>query len=79
MDTRIGQILWLKLIETETKTEYQEGLDFLIQTNYEILSVTIDGRISIKEVFSVYPTQNCLRHFQINILHKTTLNPIIPT
>jgi hypothetical protein len=75
MDAWSGQVLWLKFIETETKTEYQEGLDFLIQNNYKILSVTIDGRIGIKEVFSAYPTQICQWHFQINILHKTTLNP----
>lgn len=75
MDAWTGKVLWLKFIETETKIEYQEGLDFLIQNNYEILSVTIDGRIGIKEVFSSYPTQICQWHFQVNILHKTTLNP----
>jgi hypothetical protein len=75
MDAWSGQVLWLKFIEVETELEYQEGLDFLIQNNYEILSVTIDGRIGIKEVFSNYPTQICQWHFQINILHKTTLNP----
>jgi hypothetical protein len=78
MDAWSGQVLWLKFIEVETKAEYQEGLSFLIQNNYEILSVTIDGRIGIKEVFSAYPTQICQWHFQINILHKTTLNPRTP-
>jgi hypothetical protein len=45
MDAWTGKVVWLKFIETETKLEYQEGLDFLIQNNYEIISVTIDGRI----------------------------------
>jgi hypothetical protein len=75
MDAWTGIVLWIKFIETETKAEYQEGLNFLIKNGYEILSVTIDGRIGIKEVFSNYPVQICQWHFQINILHKTTLNP----
>jgi hypothetical protein len=75
MDAWTGKVLWLKFIETETKIEYQQGLDFLIQNNYEILSVTIDGKIGIKEVFSNYPTQICQWHFQANLLRKTTLNP----
>jgi hypothetical protein len=75
MDTWSGKVLWLKFIETETKAEYQEGLDYLIKNNYEILSVTIDGRIGIKEVFLAYPVQICQWHFQVNILRKTTLNP----
>lgn len=75
IDAWSGRVLWFKFIEAETKAQYQEGLDFLIQNNYEILSVTIDGRIGIKEVFSAYPVQICQWHFQINILHKTTLNP----
>lgn len=75
MDAWSGNVLWFKFIETETKCEYQIGLDFLIQNNYEILSVTIDGRIGIKQVFSRYPTQICQWHFQVNLLRKTTLNP----
>jgi hypothetical protein len=75
MDAWTGQVLWIKFIETETKAEYQEGLDYLIKNNYEILSVTVDGRIGIKEVFLAYPVQICQWHFQVNILHKTTLNP----
>jgi hypothetical protein len=75
MDTWTGKVLWLKFIETETKIEYQTGLDFLVENNYEILSVTIDGKIGIKEVFKDYPTQICQWHFQANLLRKTTLNP----
>jgi hypothetical protein len=75
MDTWTGQVLWIKFIESETKSEYQEGLEYLIKNNYEILSVTIDGRIGIKEVFMDYPVQICQWHFQVNILRKTTLNP----
>jgi hypothetical protein len=75
MDAWSGIILWFKFIETETKAEYQEGLNYLIHNNYEILSVTIDGRIGIKEVFLDYPIQICQWHFQVNILRKTTLNP----
>jgi hypothetical protein len=69
------KVLWLKFIETETKNEYETGLDFLVENGYEILSVTIDGKIGIKEVFTDYPTQICQWHFQANLLRKTTLNP----
>lgn len=75
MDAWTGKVMWLKFIETETKAEYQEGLGFLVENNYEILSVTIDGKIGIKEVFLDYPTQICQWHFQANLLRKTTLNP----
>ena len=75
MDAWTGKVLWLKFIETETKTEYQEGLNFLIKNNYGILSVTIDGKIGIKQVFLSYPIQICQWHFQANLLRKTTLNP----
>lgn len=75
IDAWTGKVLWLKFIETETKAEYQEGLDFLVKNNYEILSVTIDGKIGIKEVFLSYPVQICQWHFQANLLRKTTLNP----
>lgn len=75
MDSWTGKVLWFKFIDTETKTEYQTGLDFLTQNNFEILSVTIDGKIGIKQVFTAYPTQICQWHFQANLLRKTTLHP----
>jgi hypothetical protein len=75
IDAWTGKVLWFKFIKSETKAEYQEGLDYLNKNNYEILSVTIDGRIGIKEVFMDYPVQICQLHFQVNILRKTTLNP----
>jgi hypothetical protein len=74
MDAWTGKVIWIKFIETETKIEYQEGLDFLVENNYEILSVTIDGKAGIKEVFSSYPTQICQWHFQAKLLRKTNLN-----
>jgi hypothetical protein len=75
MDAWSGRVLWFKFIKSESKAEYQEGLDFLTSNNYEILSVTIDGKIGIKEVFLDYQVQICQFHFQANILRKTTLNP----
>jgi transposase-like protein len=75
MDAWSDRVLWFKFIKSETKAEYQEGLDSLKGNNYEILSVTIDGKIGIKEVFLSYQVQICQFHFQANILRKTTLNP----
>ena len=59
IDAWIGKVLWFKFIESETKREYQEGVDFLVKNNFEILSVNIDGKIGIKEIFSSYPVQIC--------------------
>jgi hypothetical protein len=39
MDAWIGQVLWIKFIESETKKEYQEGLKYLEDLGFTIVSV----------------------------------------
>jgi hypothetical protein len=50
-DATSGRVLW---IQSETKNEYQKGLNFLLQKGFQIQSVTIDGgaagNISIQKV-----------------------------
>jgi len=67
--------LWFKFIQSETKENYLEGLNFLLQKGFEILSVTIDGRRGIAQLFNKYPVQVCQFHVQKGILNRTTLNP----
>jgi hypothetical protein len=75
MDAWTGQVLWIKFIESETKKEYQEGLKYLEDLGFIIVSVTIDGRRGIPSVFNKYPVQVCQFHIQKNILKRTTLKP----
>ena len=75
LDSKTSQIVWFKFISFETKFEYQQGLDFLLKLGFEILSVTIDGRIGIPSVFGVFPIQICQFH-QIQIVNRyLTKNP----
>lgn len=74
-DSNTGTVLWFEFIESETKTEYLEGLRFVQEKGIEILSVTIDGKTGIKEVFRQYPVQVCQFHVQKRILTRTTQNP----
>ncbi len=75
LDSLSGKILWFKFISSETKHEYQEGLNYLESAGIEIQSVTIDGRRGISSVFKKYPVQICQFHVQASVLRRTTQNP----
>jgi len=68
-------VLWFKFIESEKKEHYLEGLKFLIEKGFTILSVTIDGRRGIASVFSKYPVQVCQFHVQKRVSTLLTKNP----
>ena len=51
LDAKTKQVVWFKFIKSEAVSQYQEGLKFLIDNDFKILSVTIDGRKGIKELF----------------------------
>ena len=54
-DSISRQIVWHKFIQSETKENYLEGLNFLLEKGFKVLSVTIDGRRGIPVVFRKYP------------------------
>ena len=56
-DSISDKVIWHKFIQSETKAEYQEGLDYLLKLGFEIQSVTVDGRRGIAGVFKDYPVQ----------------------
>lgn len=75
LDSITGTVVWHKFIRSETKAEYQAGLDYLLKQGFVINSVTIDGRKGIAGVFKAYPLQVCQFHLQSGILRRTTQNP----
>jgi len=80
MDSLTGRVLWFKFIESERKIHYLEGLNFLLEKGFEILSVTIDGRPGIADVFKAYPIQICQFHQKQTINRYITTNPkLIPS
>ena len=74
-DSMSEKVIWYKFIQSETKAEYQEGLDYLLQKGFDILSVTIDGRRGIPGVFKAYPLQLCQFHIQKRVRTLITQNP----
>jgi hypothetical protein len=52
-----------------------EGLSYLLEKGFKILSVTIDGRKGIDLVFRNYPTQICQFHIQQRVRNLITDNP----
>jgi hypothetical protein len=52
-----------------------EGLNYLLEKGFKILSVTIDGRKGIDSVFRNYPIQICQFHIQQRVRNLITDNP----
>lgn len=75
MDSISSKVIWHKFIQSETKENYLEGLLFLEQNEFEILSVTIDGRRGIADVFKNYPVQICQFHIYTRISKLLTKKP----
>jgi hypothetical protein len=75
LDNLTGQIVWFKFLRHETSWDYQEGLDYLENRGFEILSVTIDGRRGLSKIFHKYPYQVCQIHIQRGISTLLTKSP----
>jgi hypothetical protein len=67
--------LWCAYAHTETTSIYREGLNYLEQLGYTIISVTADGFGGIKQAFSGIPYQMCHVHMERLIRLGTTRNP----
>ena len=75
LDSLTGQIVWFKFLRHETNADYQEGLNYLKSTGFEILSVTTDGRRGLSNIFQKYPYQVCQNHIQRGISTLLTKSP----
>ena len=51
LDSDTKQVVWFKFIRSETVSEYNEGLQFLLKHSFKIQSATIDGRKGIEKLF----------------------------
>lgn len=73
------KVVYFKEIKTETVKEFQDGINTLIAANYNILSVTIDGRRgyikSIRKLLGNIPIQMCLFHQKLIVRRYVTDKP----
>ena len=67
LDSLTGQIVWFKFLKSETNRDYQQGLNYLENRGFEILSVTTDGRRGLAKIFENNSYQTCQFHIQKGI------------
>lgn len=70
-----GENLWWKFVDEEKLRDYLEGLLFLEETGYQIVSVTCDGFRGLLKIFGQYPVQFCHFHQKQIIRRYVTKNP----
>ena len=78
-DARTGKILWRKFIQhKEILQDYQEGIDWLEEYEFNIEGIVCDGLRGIFQMFSKYKVQMCQFH-QVKIVRKyLTKQPQLP-
>lgn len=67
-------LAWM-IRETERINDYLDGVMFLQEKGWTILSITIDGRPGARELFPSLPVQMCQWHQQQIIFRYITHNP----
>ena len=75
MDSITHEILLWKHIQSEKVDDYRFLLKELLALGYEVLSVTIDGKRGVAELFSDYPVQMCHFHQKRIVQRYITLHP----
>ena len=75
MDSITHEILIWKHIQTERVDDYKYLLTELLELGYTILSITIDGKRGVSNVFKDYPVQMCHFHQKRIIQRYITLHP----
>ena len=75
LDSLTSQVIWFKFLRHETNLDYQEGLNYVEDKGFEILSVTADGRRGLAGIFHKYPYQICQSHIQRGISTLLTKSP----
>ena len=75
MDSITHEILLWKHIQSEKVDDYKFLLKELLALGYEVLSVTIDGKRGVAELFSDYPVQMCHFHQKRIVQRYITLHP----
>lgn len=77
-DVTTKRAIWRKfLMKKETISDYQEGLDWLLDNGFKIRGVVCDGLRGVFNIFSKYNVQMCQFH-QLKIIQRyLTLNPVL--
>ncbi len=75
MDGLTHEILIWKHIQSEKVADYKYLFNELLQLGYKILSVTIDGKRGVSNVFKDYPVQMCHFHLKRIVQRYITLHP----
>jgi len=75
MDSLNHEILIWKHIQSEKVADYKYLLNELLILGYEVLSVTIDGKRGVANIFKDYPVQMCHFHQKRIIQRYITLRP----
>jgi len=75
MDGLTHEILIWKHIQTEKVADYKYLLNELLSLGYMVLSVTIDGKRGVSNVFKGYPLQMCHFHQKRIVQRYITLHP----
>ena len=71
--------LWWRFVEEERLRYYLQGLLFLEEAGYEIVSVTCDGFRGLLKIFGNYPVQFCHFHQKQIIRRYVTQHPKLIT
>ena len=75
MDSITHEVLMWKHIQSERVDDYKYLLQQLFNLGYTVLSVTIDGKRGVAELFKDYPVQMCHFHQKRIVQRYITLHP----
>lgn len=78
-DSRTKKILWRKFItRKETLSDYSEGVDWLLENEFNIDGIVCDGLKGLFNIFAPYRVQMCQFH-QVQIVRRyLTKRPELP-
>lgn len=75
LDDATGNVLYLEFIKNETNADYEAAVRSIVERDYEIKGLIIDGKQSLFSIFSDYKIQMCQFHMKQITRRYLTLNP----
>lgn len=75
LDDGTGNVLYLEFIKNETNADYEAAVRSIVERDYEIKGLIIDGKQSLFSIFSDYKIQMCQFHMKQITRRYLTLNP----
>ena len=75
-DAHRGKILWRKFLSKhKTRSDYMEGVMWLVENGFRIKGVVIDGLKGLAQMLSKYPVQLCQFYQVKNVVTHLTKRP----